>query len=246
MQTHPYARPGSRLLCLDLLLPHAPGPHPLILILHGGGWRQGSRADLGNEWLLDHGFALARLDYRLSPEAPFPAPLDDCRNALTWLRTRASTLNLDPARFAILGTSAGGLLALLLAGEPAAALRAVITYGAPTDLLLRARTQPHLTEAPGGSVHDFLGGPVASRLPLARLASPAQLVTSSAAPALLLHGTLDKTVLPDQPLAYLTAAFATNARATVLTVPDTPHWGDAFRSSENCTRLSTFLLQHLA
>ncbi|WP_433543931.1 alpha/beta hydrolase fold domain-containing protein (plasmid) [Streptomyces sp. CA-294286] len=116
---------GSRPLELDLWLPAAPAPSaPLVLFVHGGAWRRGRRDDMGlhtRQWtpgplarIAETGFAVAAVDYRLSGEAVFPAPLEDLRTALRWLALRADELGVDVGRTVVWGESAGGHLTSLL------------------------------------------------------------------------------------------------------------------------------------
>lgn len=94
-----------------------PGPFPVLLWLHGGGYVMGS-AD-GEDFRVKNiiatlGCAAVSVDYRLAPETPYPGPLEDCYAALKWLSTHASELSIDPTRIAVGGTSAGGGLAAAL------------------------------------------------------------------------------------------------------------------------------------
>lgn len=118
---------GYRPLFLDLRLPAGAsgGSHPLIVWIHGGGYVHGSRQRqapnidahdvIGR--LLSAGYAVALVDYRLSREAAFPAPVLDVRAAVRWLRAQADHLGLDPGRVALRGESAGAHLALIAAGR---------------------------------------------------------------------------------------------------------------------------------
>jgi acetyl esterase/lipase len=96
----------------------ADAPLPCLLWMHGGGYVYGS-LDAEDGWLhalvADVGCAVASVDYRLAPEHPYPAALDDCLAALRWARTGAAALSLDEARLAIGGASSGGGLAAALA-----------------------------------------------------------------------------------------------------------------------------------
>ncbi|MCE0448170.1 alpha/beta hydrolase [Streptomyces tricolor] len=124
---------------------------PVVVFVHGGGWRTGLRDDLGprfRHWrpgpfarLARSGPAVVCPDYRLSGEARHPAQLDDLRALLTWLRDRAGDLGLDPERVVLRGESAGGHLAALTAlttpqGTPAGRrpYAAASPWYAPTDL----------------------------------------------------------------------------------------------------------------
>src|SRR4051812_31111752 len=115
-----YARVGETALLLDLDLPDAAPPYPLIVWIHGGGWRDGSKEDRPlvravDDALLAHGYAIASINYRLSGEAAFPAQLADCRAAVRWLRAHAVDYQLDAAHIGVWGFSSGGHLAALLA-----------------------------------------------------------------------------------------------------------------------------------
>ena len=82
-------------LLLDLYLPAGIAHAPLVMYIHGGGWRNGSRADTMMNWLAEHGYAVASIDYRLSDQALFPAQIHDCKGALRWLRAHAAEYDFD-------------------------------------------------------------------------------------------------------------------------------------------------------
>jgi acetyl esterase/lipase len=93
-------------------------PAPILLYLHGGGWVVGSlemNDSLCRRLVSLTGAVVASLDYRLAPEDPYPAALDDCADALAWLRENAATLGGDAGDVSVAGTSAGGNLAAALA-----------------------------------------------------------------------------------------------------------------------------------
>jgi acetyl esterase/lipase len=113
---------GFRPLELDLYVSEADGPQPVVVYVHGGGWQRGSRRDpppLLDADFYDQiaalGLAVAAIDYRLSGEARFPAPLADVRAAVDWVRDNAAAYGLDAGRVCLWGDSAGGHLALLAA-----------------------------------------------------------------------------------------------------------------------------------
>ena len=131
--------PGYRPLELDLYLPREDGPVPVIVHVHGGGWRRGSRRHplpvLGADFydrLAAQGFAVAAVDYRLSGEARFPAPLDDVRTAIGWVGEHAAGYGLDTGGVFLWGDSAGGHLALLAALTGATA-HGVVAWFPVTD-----------------------------------------------------------------------------------------------------------------
>jgi acetyl esterase/lipase len=124
---------GYRPLQLDLYLHRdrtRTPPRPLVLWLHGGGWRRGDSRQSGAfadfpsvlAGLAARGYVVASVDYRLSGEARFPAQIQDVKAAIAWLRANASELGIDPKRVVAWGGSAGGHLAALAAtscGDPA-------------------------------------------------------------------------------------------------------------------------------
>src|SRR4051794_7366508 len=103
---------------LDLYLPNASQKLPLIIWIHGGAFRMGSKEGLEFDQVpleyLARGYAVASINYRLSQHALFPAQIEDCKAAVRWLRTHAQQFNLDADRFGAWGPSAGGHLAAML------------------------------------------------------------------------------------------------------------------------------------
>ncbi|MGH7865560.1 MAG: alpha/beta hydrolase [Candidatus Binataceae bacterium] len=127
-------RPG---LSADVAVPKGDGPFPVMIYLHGGGWVSGSvrsHRKLGMQFA-EQGYLTINVDYRLAPENPFPAPLDDCIFATKWAAQNASRWNGLHSRMAIGGDSAGANLALAtlvsLAGDrsPIALKAGVLIYG---------------------------------------------------------------------------------------------------------------------
>jgi acetyl esterase/lipase len=110
-----YARAGEKSLLLDLYLPEKSRHSlPLIIWIHGGAWTGGDKADCPARRLLQRGYAVASINYRLSNEAIFPAQIEDCKAAIRWLRAHAKQYGLDADHFGAWGSSAGGHLVALL------------------------------------------------------------------------------------------------------------------------------------
>ena len=193
-----YAVRGGRSQRLDLYVPAAPRPAPIVVWIHGGGWIAGDKAyrvlvrDLTRD-----GFAVASVQYRLSYVAPYPAGVDDCADALAWLRANGARYGVDATRLALAGDSSGGHFAALLGtrlGQPR--VRAVLALYAPTDLVA-------LNDAHGGGrkqnlIARFLGGPVPDRLREAREANPANDIRANTPPFLFFHGSDDSLVPVEQ------------------------------------------------
>lgn len=205
-----YRMAGWQPLRLDLYVPEGPAPaggRPLLLAIHGGGWRGGSRIDYGTMMarFAQAGYVVASVDYRLSrPGAPsWPGNLEDVQAAVHWLRRHASDYGIDPDRIAAIGSSAGGHLAALLGTWPATQtepdspetplVRAVINFYGPSDL-------PGLLDRPiaGAAVRRMLGAAPAELASLAVTASPVHRVRPGSTPMLLIYGDEDQTVPPEQ------------------------------------------------
>jgi acetyl esterase len=119
----------------DVVVPRGPGPHPVLVYLHGGGWVCGSaktHRKLAHRFA-EAGYLVFNVDYRLAPEHPFPTPFEDCLAATRWAHREAARFGGDPARLAVGGDSAGGNLsaavAAALAGDPARPKAALLLYG---------------------------------------------------------------------------------------------------------------------
>jgi acetyl esterase len=127
-------RPG---LAADIAAPKGEGPHPVVVMLHGGGWAAGSlrtHRKLAMHFAAN-GYLTINVDYRLAPENPFPAGFDDCVFAAHWASENVHKWDGDPSRMALAGDSAGANLAaatlLALSSDPNAPIfrTAVLIYG---------------------------------------------------------------------------------------------------------------------
>jgi acetyl esterase len=120
----------------EVLVPPGSAPFPVLVYLHGGGWSIGdcaSHAKLTRQLCIGAGAVVVSVDYRLAPENPYPAPLDDCVAAVRWVRENAGRLGGDAARMAIGGDSAGGNLSAAVSIELRRELSlraALLIYGA--------------------------------------------------------------------------------------------------------------------
>lgn len=220
-------RPGFRPLSLDLHRPEADGA-PLVVFVHGGGWRVGSRrvmcptfpAEHGFPRLVAAGFAVASVDYRLSGEAVFPAPLDDVATALAWLREHADALGVDATRIVLWGESAGAHLAAL-AGLSDGRARGVVDWYGPSDLLTFPAPAP--SEERPTREESLIGGVVADLPDRARAASPTRQVAPGAPPFHIAHGLADVAVPAAQSEQLHAALVGAGADATLQLVPGAGH-----------------------
>jgi len=202
----PYSSVDGTSLALDLARPaKGAGPFPAIVLVHGGAWREGNKADLREllaKWAA-RGYVAISPQYRFCPKAPFPAQVHDVKAAVRWLRAHQAQYKLDVDHVGALGFSAGGHLALMLgvtgpadglegeiaAGAPSSRVQAVVNYFGPTDLAVTG-----LAPQVGGLVSDFLGGTASEKPDVARQASPLTFVTKDDAPILTFQGTADALV----------------------------------------------------
>jgi len=243
-----FAKTPQRELTLDLYLPEGVENPPLLIYIHGGGWRAGNLKEVPLLHLMNEGLAVASVSYRFSQEARFPAQLDDVKAAIRWLRENAENHGYDGSRIALSGASAGAYLAMLAgctADDETGPVRAVVSYYGPTDFLLRARTQPHRANPRDSVTHQLLGSAPLDDIPLAMRASPAHQVRRDAPPFLLFHGTADTTVLPDQ-AERMAAAIETAGRPVILRIKEgAGHHVADFTDEENQAVLRAFLREHL-
>ncbi|HPG34629.1 MAG TPA: alpha/beta hydrolase [Lentimicrobium sp.] len=108
---------GNRKLHADVFYPSDTSKkHPGVILIHGGGWASGNKSHLVPlaQKLAANGFVATSVEYRLSPEAKYPAGVIDLKTAIRWFKQNGSKFNLDTTKIAVLGTSAGATLATLL------------------------------------------------------------------------------------------------------------------------------------
>jgi len=202
-----YASVDGRELALDLYFPQDADNPPLLVWIHGGRWLRRTKEDVFTLGLVDHGFAMASLDFRLAGDAVFPAQIHDIKAAIRFLRAKASDYGYDSTRIGIHGRSSGGHLAALigttnghqeLEGEvgeyldESSDVQAVVSYfGASnlTSILEQSTMFGHPLRAAAMAV--LFGGPVEQKMELARLASAVFHVDATDPPLLLLHGDQD-------------------------------------------------------
>lgn len=217
---------------MDLVVPKKDGPHPVVLLLHGGAWRSGAHEgfDAPMRRLAARGFAVASASYRLAPEHPFPAAVADARCAVRWLRAHAREHDLNPDRIATMGVSAGGHLAALLATaaedgslddgcpitDASPRVQAAVAYYAPYDLR-------DLPEEVTSMVSQFLGAAPSEVPDRARRGSPITHVDATDPPMLLVHGTRDGTVPIEQARRMKQRLAAAKVPVTLVPVDGARH-----------------------
>ncbi len=207
-----YVERDGESLKADIYVPAGEGPFPTVLCVHGGAWRFGARGDMGliARSLAESGYVAATISYRLAPAHKFPAQIEDCREALRWIREHADEYKVDPKRVAALGYSAGGHLVALMGVTGKAEdtigpenspwkfdsrLKAVVAGGAPCDF----REMP----ADKRILAYWLGGTRAENPDVYEAASPAKFVSAKAPPTFFFHGERDRLVKMKSPTAMM-------------------------------------------
>lgn len=210
----PYAGNKNYKQMVDLYLPKEPKSDklPVLVYIHGGGWKNGDRIRSASNvlrFVATGEYAGVCVSYRLSDEAAWPAQVYDCKAAIRWVRGNAKKYGLDPTRIGVFGGSAGGHLSSLLGtsggvkelegdlGEfkdQDSRVTCVVNICGPQDfkMPLMFRDGKPVVEDP--AVAGLVGGPLAEKKDAVVAASPVTYVTKDDAPFLHLHGTKDERV----------------------------------------------------
>jgi acetyl esterase/lipase len=252
-----YARVGDTSLKLDLYVPASAKSPPLVVWVHGGAWRGGSKNNPSVLALTERGYALASVDYRLSTAAQFPAQIHDIKAAIRYLRATAKEHGIDADRIAITGGSAGGHLAALVGvtngvkelegtvgkhlDQSSDVQAIVVFYGASNLTTILAQSTPYGVKMRTEALELLLGGQPDSRPDLARLASPVFQVDPRDPPLLWFHGDQD----PQMPINQAHEMMGTYKKhglsATFEPVYGGAHGGKLFFTPDQMTQVADFL-----
>lgn len=230
--------PGYRPMTLDLYVPRKAGPpKPLVIYIHGGGWMNGTARNAGAFTdfpavladLAARGYVVASLNYRMGGEAKAPAASEDVDAAIRWLKAHAAQYGADKRRVAIWGGSAGGQLAGLAATdcspgdgktESDCVQSAAIWYGVFDFTALGDRGN---APASAGGPAAYLGCAPVACPDVAKAQSPISHVDAKSPPMLLIYGSEDHTVPPDQSRAMAARLKAAGVRTEVVELPGVAH-----------------------
>ena len=227
---------------LDLYIPEAKteSSYPVVLWIHGGAWRQGSK-DRPGRALKAAGLncAIVSINYRLTSEKSWPAQIHDCKAALRWVKANAKKYHLDAERIVVWGGSAGGHLVAFLGTtqnhpdldgklgshtEQSTSVKGVINFFGPTDFLVMNHQGSSMDHNAASSPEgQLLGGEVSTLKARAKIASPFHQVSSDDAPILTVHGTKDPLVPYLQGKALDDKLDALKVPSVLLTVLDGGH-----------------------
>lgn len=231
-----YAQHGEEELDADVFLPGTAGPHPGVLLVHGGSWARGHKAEMKfvGKLLAERGYTAVSIRYRLAPKHPFPAQLEDCCAAVRWMRTNCEEYKIDPQRVGGYGYSAGGHLVALMATmaddtpattdneaksdtvAPSPRLQAVVCGGAPFDFREVPEDDPTYV--------FWLGATRKDRPEPYHRASPLSFVSRDDPPMFLFCGQRDRFVDPSGSRSMLVELKRAGVPAEILELPDQGHF----------------------
>jgi acetyl esterase/lipase len=259
----PYANDTLKKHQLDIYLPPVKKlSYPLIVWIHGGGWMSNDKhADMSYmvntiRNLINAGYAIASIDYRWSTTAPFPAQVQDCYAALNFLADNAAQYNLDDGHIALMGFSAGGHLASLVAlscndavhefhyhGKgPSFKISVVFDFYGPSDFFtLKGHDNPD----PKNPINLLLGGTVAANPKVARKASPVTYVDRDDPPFLIIQGEKDESVNPEQSKELSDKLKSWRIPNKLIIVPNAPHYGVMFDTPDIWAAISECLEKYM-
>jgi len=233
-----YARVGGTELHMDINLPEKmpDKPLPVVVWIHGGGWKQGTYKWNRSAWFVKHGYAAASIQYRFIDEAIFPAQIHDCKAAIRFLRANASKYGIDPNRIGVWGGSAGGHLAALLGtsggvkeletnldnSDQSSRVQAVCEWYGPNDLAMGIR-EPEPGRKKPQLLVQLLGATHEEKPEIYRLASPISHVTKDDPPFLIVHGDADDLVPVAQAEVFYVALRKAGVEAAFIKVRNGNH-----------------------
>ncbi|HJQ14375.1 MAG TPA: alpha/beta hydrolase [Anaerolineales bacterium] len=222
-----YCTPDNAPQAMDIYIPEADGPWPVLVYVHGGAWMHGDKAEAGMfaRLMTTQGYLVASVNYRLYPDAQFPAMIQDVKCAVRSLRAHAAEYNLDPNRIGAVGVSAGGHLVSLLGTTDASAGWDVGEY-----LDQSSRVQAVIAMA--GVMDLSRNFPNADIEAMKRVgfgeynvveASPISHVTPDDPPFLLIHGDRDELVPAEQSQLMYDRLLQENIPAQLVIVQNARH-----------------------
>ena len=253
-----YAKHDGISLKLDLYLPQEiKGDVPVIVFVHGGGWKNGSK-DSGKRgaWMVPHGFAIASISYRLTDVGQWPDQINDCYAAVRWVRRNAKKYGLNGERIGCWGTSAGAHLTALMGTRTftgkervSSRVQATADWFGPSELLTmppnnvgNGRTEEDVAKSNGAVL---LGATVKDVPKLAKDASALDNVSADDSPFLIMHGTADPGVPISQSEKLHAALAAVGVSCTFVKLKGAKHGGPEFSSPASNKIFLDFFTEHL-
>jgi acetyl esterase/lipase len=262
----PYANDTLQKHLLDIYLPPNAGSNtPLVVWVHGGGWKENDKyADMSYmqetiKGLINNGYALASIDYRFSTTAIFPAQIQDCNQALEYLYQHAGEYKIDKNRIALIGFSAGGHLASLLAlstnnrvqefypsgKAPHFKIKCVLDFYGPSDFIAISVAPVWAASTEPNYISILLGASPLQRPDLAKKASPVTYVDKDDPPFFIVQGEKDEGVPYTQAVLLSSWLTLSGVKNQLTIVPGAPHFGVMFDAQDIRQQLFAFLGTHL-
>ena len=251
-----YAEADGKKLQLDIYkLKEQKEPY-LIVWIHGGAWHSGSKEKppLG---MLEHGYALASVDFRASTEKAFPGPIHDIKASIRFLRANAAKYGYKADKIIIWGASSGGHLAALVATtnnnptlegtlgsytSTSSSVQACIDFFGPTNFLtILTQSTPHGLNVRLPALAILLGKPVEQVPELAKLASPVYQVNAGAPPLFIVHGEQDIQVPINQSIELMSVYKSKNLPVQIEFIPNAGHSSPAYAKKELMNKMAAFL-----
>lgn len=235
-----YTHPGNHAGLLDLRVPEGEGPFPAAILVHGGGFDEGSKSTNVRplfDILTDAGFAWFSIDYRMAPEFRFPQANEDVESAIRWVKANAAKYHIDANKIVLIGESAGGFLVNYAGTHQTEQTRvaAVVDFYGPVDygkLAQQRQAHPELFNmtsikkhaANGGGIH-FFGADKLDKAGLAKLhaVSPLFAVNKDMPPFLCIHGNKDDQVLYEQSPMLCSAMDEVGVACDLITIEGGGH-----------------------
>lgn len=256
-----FAKVGYVSLKLDLYRPVDAKAPTLIVWVHGGAWRAGSKDNMPLEELVKRGYAVASVDYRLSPVAKFPAQVHDCKAAIRFLRASSKQYGYDASKIGIAGSSAGGHLVAEIGvtnGHPklegtvgehleqSSSVQAIVDYYGPTNFLtILKQSTPHGLSVRVPALQLLLGSQPEENVELAKLASPVFHVDRQDPPLLMIHGDQDPQVPINQSHELHGRYKELELTALLEVIHGGAHGGPQFYDETRIDLVDQFLTKHL-
>jgi acetyl esterase/lipase len=249
-----YGKGGDKDLQLDLAMPkEGDGPFPVVICIHGGGWRGGKRQDMSKtiEVLAGRGYVAVTPSYRFAPDAKFPSQIEDVKAAVRWVRANAKTYKIDSDRIGAIGFSAGAHLACLLGvtnndddlegkggnADQSSRVRCVVSFFGPTDFTRDDWTK----EIEDNILIPFLGGTIKEKPEQYKKASPVTYVKKDAPPFLFFHGDKDKIVGVEQSKILCEALKKAGGSAKVEVIEGEGHGWAGEKLKDSIEKMTAFL-----
>jgi acetyl esterase len=244
-----YAHPQGKAVLLDLHVPDGPGPFPAAILVHGGGFDEGSKSTNVRplfDVLANAGFAWFSIDYRLAPMAHLKESNEDVVSAIQYVKSNAAKYHIDTAKIALIGESAGGFLVNYAGTHETTESRvaAVVDFYGPVDygrLAIERRDHPERFNMKSINRHASNGGGIhffeVEELNAAGLAklhtfAPLFAVHHGMAPFLAIHGTKDDQVPFSQSEIMCDAMKKVGASCELITVQDGGHGMGGWKEPE--------------